>query len=191
MLTALSKTAIGGAIRGRFRSTAPLICASRPSSIGRASGQPSVPRSESLCSAATTRAQKSVQIIVGVRSDGTKDVLGLLMQATEGAKFWLTVLSELRQRGVEHILVLCAHGCRAHQAHDPLAWTSFGWTVVRSRPKRSQLETLWRDGRPQGVVQAKPRADPGAGSATAQVSYAVHSQAHVAAHANPGAKKRR
>lgn len=53
---------------------------------------------------------KSVYIIVGVRIDGSKDVLGLWMQATEGAKFWLTILSELRQRGVEDILVLCADG---------------------------------------------------------------------------------
>lgn len=53
---------------------------------------------------------KSVYIVVGVRIDGTKDVLGLWMQATEGAKFWLTILSELRQRGVEDILVLCADG---------------------------------------------------------------------------------
>lgn len=53
---------------------------------------------------------KSVYIVVGVRTDGQKDVLGLWLQATEGAKFWLTILSELRQRGVEDILVLCADG---------------------------------------------------------------------------------
>jgi putative transposase len=53
---------------------------------------------------------KSVYIVVGVRPDGSKDVLGLWLQATEGAKFWLTILSELRQRGVEDILVLCADG---------------------------------------------------------------------------------
>lgn len=53
---------------------------------------------------------KAVYIVVGVKSDGSKDVLGLWLQATEGAKFWLTILSELRQRGVEDILVLCADG---------------------------------------------------------------------------------
>ena len=53
---------------------------------------------------------KSVYIVVGVKPDGSKDVLGLWMQATEGAKFWLTILTELRQRGVEDILVLCADG---------------------------------------------------------------------------------
>lgn len=53
---------------------------------------------------------KSVYIVVGVRPDGSKDVLGFWLQATEGAKFWLTILTELRQRGVEDILVLCADG---------------------------------------------------------------------------------
>jgi len=53
---------------------------------------------------------KSVYIVVGVRPDGSKDVLGTWLQATEGAKFWLTILTELRQRGVEDILVLCADG---------------------------------------------------------------------------------
>jgi putative transposase len=53
---------------------------------------------------------KSVYIVVGVLADGSKDVLGLWIQATEGAKFWLTILSELRQRGVQDILVLCADG---------------------------------------------------------------------------------
>ena len=53
---------------------------------------------------------KSVYIVVGVQTDGTKDVLGTWLQASEGAKFWLTILTELRQRGVEDILVLCADG---------------------------------------------------------------------------------
>ncbi|NNK08477.1 MAG: IS256 family transposase, partial [Myxococcales bacterium] len=53
---------------------------------------------------------KSVYIVVGVLPDGSKDVLGMWIEATEGAKFWLTILSELRQRGVQDILVLCADG---------------------------------------------------------------------------------
>ena len=42
--------------------------------------------------------------------DGSKEVLGLWVQSTEGAKFWLTILSELKTRGVEDVLVLCADG---------------------------------------------------------------------------------
>jgi putative transposase len=53
---------------------------------------------------------KAVYIAVGLASDGTKEVLGLWLQNTEGAKFWLAILGELRQRGVQDILVLCADG---------------------------------------------------------------------------------
>ena len=53
---------------------------------------------------------RSVYLAVGVGVDGRKDVLGMWIQASEGAKFWLAILNELKQRGVRDILVLCADG---------------------------------------------------------------------------------
>src|ERR1700733_50220 len=53
---------------------------------------------------------KAVYLAVGVDLDGTKDVLGMWMQKTGGAKFWMSVVTELRNRGVQDILVLCADG---------------------------------------------------------------------------------
>jgi putative transposase len=53
---------------------------------------------------------KAVHIVVGVNLDGERDVLGLWLERTEGAKFWSSVLADLRQRGVEDILILCADG---------------------------------------------------------------------------------
>jgi putative transposase len=53
---------------------------------------------------------KSVYLVVGVDAEGVKTVLGMWLQHTEGAKFWLAILEELRQRGVEDIFVLCADG---------------------------------------------------------------------------------
>jgi len=53
---------------------------------------------------------KAVYIAVGVANDGNRDVLGMWIQSTEGAKFWLSILGELKQRGVRDILVLCADG---------------------------------------------------------------------------------
>ena len=53
---------------------------------------------------------KSVYLAVGVANDGQRDVLGMWIQSTEGAKFWLAILNELKQRGVRDILVLCADG---------------------------------------------------------------------------------
>ena len=43
---------------------------------------------------------KAVHIALGVRVDGTKEVLGLWLEQNEGAKFWLRVMNELRNRGV-------------------------------------------------------------------------------------------
>ena len=53
---------------------------------------------------------KAVHIVVGVNLQGERDVLGLWLERTEGAKFWSSVLADLRQRGVEDILILCADG---------------------------------------------------------------------------------
>jgi len=57
-------------------------------------------------------ANKSIYLVVGLLPDGSKDILGMWIAATEGAKFWLSVLSELRQRGVRDIMVLCADGLK-------------------------------------------------------------------------------
>jgi transposase-like protein len=53
---------------------------------------------------------KAVYLAVGVGEDGTKDVLGMWIQTSEGAKFWLSILNELRQRGVQDVLIICADG---------------------------------------------------------------------------------
>jgi putative transposase len=53
---------------------------------------------------------KAVYTVMGVAADGRKDILGFWIQTTEGAKFWLSIFSELRQRGVQDILVMCADG---------------------------------------------------------------------------------
>src|SRR5262249_58693038 len=44
---------------------------------------------------------KAVYIALGVRGDGRKEILGLWIEQTEGAKFWLRVMNELKNRGVE------------------------------------------------------------------------------------------
>lgn len=55
---------------------------------------------------------KAVHIALGVRGDGTKEVLGLWIETHEGAKFWLRVLNELRARGVEDILIAVVDGLK-------------------------------------------------------------------------------
>lgn len=55
---------------------------------------------------------RAIHVAVGVRVDGRKEVLGMWIAATEGAKFWLSILTELKQRGVHDIFVLCADGLK-------------------------------------------------------------------------------
>jgi putative transposase len=53
---------------------------------------------------------KAAHIAVGVDLDGVKSVLGIWVQATEGAKFWAGVCAELANRGVKDVLVVCCDG---------------------------------------------------------------------------------
>src|SRR3954466_4748487 len=55
---------------------------------------------------------KAVHIALGVRADGTKEILGLWLEQNEGAKFWLRVMNELRNRGVEDILIAVVDGLK-------------------------------------------------------------------------------
>src|ERR1700723_2112598 len=55
---------------------------------------------------------KAVHIALGVRADGTKEILGLWLEQNEGAKFWLRVMNELKTRGVEDILVAIVDGLK-------------------------------------------------------------------------------
>lgn len=53
---------------------------------------------------------KSLYIAMGVNLEGNKDILGLWLANSEGAKFWLSVLNELKNRGVNDILIACCDG---------------------------------------------------------------------------------
>jgi putative transposase len=54
--------------------------------------------------------KKAVYIAVGVTMDGERDCLGIWIDKTEGARFWTSVLTELRNRGVKDILFVCTDG---------------------------------------------------------------------------------
>ncbi len=55
---------------------------------------------------------KAVYLALGVAPDGTKDVLGLWIEQTEGAKFWLRVMTELKSRGVQDVLLAVVDGLK-------------------------------------------------------------------------------
>ncbi len=55
---------------------------------------------------------RAVYVAIGMDLEGRKDVLGLWTSAHEGAKFWLQVLAELRNRGVKDVFIACVDGLK-------------------------------------------------------------------------------
>ena len=87
---------------------------------------------------------KAIYLALGVGLSGEKELLGLWVSQTEGAKFWLQVLTELRNRGVSDILIACVDGltgfpeaietafpktqvqlCIVHQVRNSLSYVSY------------------------------------------------------------------
>ena len=56
--------------------------------------------------------KKAVYVILGINSDGYKDILGFYVGESESAKYWLNILNELKARGLKDILILCADGLK-------------------------------------------------------------------------------
>lgn len=54
--------------------------------------------------------KKAVYIAIGINMDGIKDVLGMWIGENESAKFWLSIMNGMRNRGVEDILIACVDG---------------------------------------------------------------------------------
>ena len=50
---------------------------------------------------------KCIYLVIGLKNDGLKEVLGMWMAETESASFWMSVLTDLKARGVEDILIAC------------------------------------------------------------------------------------
>lgn len=55
---------------------------------------------------------KAVYLALGVRLDGCKEILGLWIEQTEGAKFWLRVMNELKTRGIQDVLIAVVDGLK-------------------------------------------------------------------------------
>jgi putative transposase len=56
--------------------------------------------------------RRACYLALGITLEGERDVLGLWFEETEGAKFWMQVLTELKQRGVQDILICCVDGLK-------------------------------------------------------------------------------
>ncbi len=55
---------------------------------------------------------KAVYLAIGINTDGIKEVLGMWIAKTEGGKFWLSVLTELKNRGLQDIFIISVDGLK-------------------------------------------------------------------------------
>ena len=56
---------------------------------------------------------KAAYVVIGVNMDGEKEVLGIWIGANESSKFWLSVLNDLKNRGIQDVLIFCVDGLKS------------------------------------------------------------------------------
>ncbi len=77
---------------------------------------------------------RAAHIAVGVDLDGVKHVLGIWVQATEGAKFWAGVCAQLANRGVRDVLIVCCDGLTGFPEAIEATWPSTLGANLRRAP---------------------------------------------------------
>ena len=86
---------------------------------------------------------KAAHLVIGVDTDGFKHVLGIWIAASEGARFWGGVLTELRNRGVKDVLIVCCDGLGGLPEAIEATWPK---AIVQT----SSVDTGWRRDGPAG-----------------------------------------
>jgi putative transposase len=99
---------------------------------------------------------RAVYVALGITLEGKKDVLGLWTSAGEGAKFWLSVLTELRNRGVRDIYLVCVDGLKGFpQAIESIYPKAQVQLCIVHMVRASLNYVTWQD-RKQVVAALKP-----------------------------------
>ena len=99
---------------------------------------------------------RAVYVATGITLEGAKDVLGMWTGATEGAKFWLSVLTELRNRGVKDILLACVDGLKGFPRAIETVYPQAQVQLCIVHLVRASLNYVtWKD-RKQAVADLKP-----------------------------------
>jgi putative transposase len=119
---------------------------------------------------------KAVYLAIGVTPDGRKDVLGIWIEQTEGAKFWLRVMTEIKTRGVNDILIAIVDGlkgfpeainavfaetqiqtCIVHLIRNSLDFCSW----KERKPVAEELKTIYRAQDAQAAAAALQEFEDG------------------------------
>jgi putative transposase len=99
---------------------------------------------------------RAVYVAIGISLEGRKDVLGLWTGASEGAKFWLSVLMELRNRGVKDIYLVCVDGLKGFpQAIESVFPKAQVQLCIVHMIRASLNYVTWKD-RKEVVTDLKP-----------------------------------
>ena len=109
---------------------------------------------------------KAVYIALGVMPDGTKDILGLWIEQTEGAKFWLRVMNELKGRGISDILIAVVDGLKGFpEAINAVFPLTVVQTCIVHLIRHSLDFAAWKDRKPvaQALKTVYRAADANAG----------------------------
>ncbi|MCX4241865.1 IS256 family transposase [Paraliomyxa miuraensis] len=100
--------------------------------------------------------RKSVYLAIGVGLEGRKEVLGMWLEETEGARFWLKVITELKNRGVEDILIACVDGLKGFpEALESVFPMTTVQTCIVHMIRNSTRLISWKD-RKQVARDLKP-----------------------------------
>lgn len=90
--------------------------------------------------------KKAVYVAVGVTLEGERDVLGLWIEKTEGARFWTSVLTDLRNRGVKDVLFVCTDGLSGFpEAIDAVFPEAVNQTCIVHLVRQSLRYLSWKE----------------------------------------------
>ena len=89
---------------------------------------------------------KTVHIVLGINLLGKKELLGLWMSDNEGAKFWLGILTELKNRGLQDILIACVDGLKGFPEAIEAVYPNTAVQLCIVHMVRNSLKTVsWKD----------------------------------------------
>ena len=92
--------------------------------------------------------QHTMYVAIGVNLQGRKELLGLWLGETEGAKFWLSCLTDLKERGVEDMFIVCVDGLTGFPRGDPGGVPTDEGAVVHRAPGAGGAEVRGGQGQP-------------------------------------------
>ena len=108
---------------------------------------------------------RAVYVAIGINMEGQKEVLGLWSSANEGAKFWLSVLTEIKARGVQDIFIACVDGLNGFPQAIEAAFPKTTVQLCIVHMVRASLRfTSWKDAKEvvadlKMIYRAASRAD--------------------------------